>query len=287
MVKQTIKMLGGILSMVVGTVGVVLSLFLMLEIQEKANQLEREVPPTLDHAVHIANSVRQQGEATTKILNTTQERVATLGTTIENLSTKLNERDNPSSLLTVLDEDIDQQLDNAKQFVLSMQNSMRNLGNTLLVFDSMSLFGSSPVPNSQADTLQQNNPLQTVAVGLRQTADLLDQVTHGITKLQSGESISPRQLRKIQFTLTQVDKELIRIKTEVTKFSDEVAKTEQKLKNLQTEAPIWIRDVSRMTLLFLFCFGTSQLVLGLHGFRLVKEARTQWGQLRNKELDSS
>ena len=46
----------------------------------------------------------------------------------------------------VIDDDIDKQLDNAKQFVLSMQNSMRNLGSTLMLFDSMSIFGPQRSP---------------------------------------------------------------------------------------------------------------------------------------------
>lgn len=285
MVKQTIKLLGGMFSTVIGTVGVVLSGFFLMQIRETAHELEREVPQTLGHAVHIAESVREQGEVTTKILQTTRERVDYLGTTIESLSTKLSQRDNRSSLLTVIDEDIDLQLDNAKQFVLSMQTSMRNLGNTLLVFDSMSLLGTRPMSLSDDASLSSEHPLKTVAVGLRQTADLLDQVTLGITKLQSGESISPRQLLRIQYTLQQVDRELVRIKSEVKTFSDEVAKTERKLKNLKAEAPIWIGEISQMASLFLICFGASQLMLGLHGLRLVNEARAHWGELRRKRTE--
>ena len=160
------KLMAGLLALAVGGVGVGFCLTFVLQIRQTSARLEREIPQTLEHIEQIAQSVRSQGEATTQVLGTTQERVTYLGETIEQLSKKLTDREKTSSLLLVLDEDIDTQLDNARQFVLSMQNSMRNLGSTLLLFDSMSIFGANPFPRGTESTgLRQENALRTVAQG--------------------------------------------------------------------------------------------------------------------------
>lgn len=261
------------MALIVGAAGVTLSCSLILQIQQTSSRLEREIPKNLAHVERIAQSVRQQGEATSKVLETTRERVDFLGDSIARLSNKLEDGGSPS-LITVIDEDIDSQLNNAKQFVLSMQNSMRNMGSTLMLFDSMSLFGQEGFsPSNQMDPARNQNPLRTVAVGLTQTADLLDQVTHAITRLQSGESISPLQLSQIQFTLNQVDTELLRIKTEVAQFSQEVGQTEAKFEHLKKRSPVWVRYIANMATLFLFCFGFAQLMVSVYGLRWIREAR--------------
>jgi hypothetical protein len=279
LVKTSLKLLGGIVALVVGAAGVTLSCSLIFQIRKTSDRLEREIPQNLAHVEEIAHSVRTQGEATSQVLQSTRVRVSFLGESIARLSDKLNDRDNASSLLMVIDEDIDAQLDNAKQFVLSMQQSMRNMGSTLQLFDSVSLLGHEGFsPSSQGDSVRHQNPLRTVAVGLTQTADLLDQVTQAINRLQSGESISPFQLSQIQFTLNQVDRELLRIKSEVTRFSKEVAQTEAKFTHLKTRSPVWVRYVSNMISLFLFCFGFAQLLVAVYGLRWIKEARNSGSQ---------
>jgi hypothetical protein len=264
----------------VGAAGVALSCSLVFQIRTTSERLEREVPRNLANVEQIAKSVREQGEATSKVLETTRERVGFLGESIARLSDRINDQDNTASLLVVIDEDIDGQLDNAKQFVLSMQNSMRNLGSTLMLFDSMSFLGHEGFsPPSQTDSAGQQNPLRTVAVGLTQTADLLDQVTHAITKLQSGESISAFQLSQIHFTLKQVDNELFRIKSEVTAFSEEVGQTEAKFTDLKNRSPVWVRSISNTLVLFLFCFGFAQLMVSVYGLRWIRDARKRDSQL--------
>lgn len=279
--KPLLQMTGGVLATVVGTVGVVLSLFIGVQIRQSTETLNREIPQSLGHAVEIAQSVRQQGEATSKILQTTRERVVYLGGTIEQLSQKLGRRDKETSVVLAIDEDIDRQLDNAKQFVHSMQNSMRNLGSTLLLFDSVSIFGSQSLDRIRGKAVEQeDNPLRHVAVGLRETADLLDQVTHAIVKLQSGQSISPQQLINIQTTLERVDRELVKIKTEVNNFSEEVAVTEFKFKKLQQDTPALVQYVSNLITLFLVCFGSSQLMLAFFGLNFANQSRIQRKQSR-------
>ncbi len=279
LVKTNLKLLGGMAAVLVGAVGVALSCSLMLQIRQTSSRLEREIPQSLAHVEQIAQSVREQGEATTKVLQTTRERVGFLGESIARLSDKLSDKDSASSLLMVIDEDIDSQLNNAKQFVLSMQNSMRNMGSTLMLFDSMSLFGHEGFSrSSQTDPARHPNPLRSVALGLTQTADLLDQVTHAINRLQSGESITPIQLSQIQFTLNQVDLELLRIKSEVNKFSEEVGQTETKFTHLKDRSPVWVRYVSNTISLFLFCFGFAQLMVCVYGLRWIGEVRKSWRQ---------
>lgn len=278
--KTSLKLLGGIVALVVGAAGVTLSCSLIFQIRKTSARMEREIPQNLAHVEEIARSVRQQGEATSQVLETTRERVGFLGESIARLSHKLNDEGGSSSLLMVIDEDIDAQLDNAKQFVLSMQSSMRNLGSTLQLFDSVSLLGHEGFsPSSQSESAPNQNPLRTVAVGLTQTADLLDQVTLAINRLQSGESISPFQLSQIQFTLNQVDRELLRIKSEVTKFSMEVAQTEAKFTHLKVRSPVWVRYVSNLASLFLFCFGFAQLMVSVYGLRWIREARNRGSQV--------
>ena len=278
--KTTLKLLGGMAALLVGAAGVALSCSLIFQIRETSDRLEREIPHNLANVERIAQSVRLQGEATSQVLETTRERVGFLGESIARLSDKISDRESATSVLVVIDEDIDTQLDNAKQFVLSMQNSMRNLGSTLMLFDSMSLFGhegfSRPNPS---DSTTPQNPLRTVAIGLTQTADLLDQVTHAITRLQSGESINAIQLSQIQFTLKQVDNELFRIKSEVTKFSEEVGQTEAKFTHLKTHSPIWIRSIANTLTLFLFCFGFAQLMVSVYGLRWLRDARKRESQI--------
>lgn len=280
LVKTSLKLLGGIVALVVGAAGATLAGSLIVQIRQTSARLEREIPQNLGHIEQIATSVRQQGEATTLVLETTRERVGFLGESIARLSNRLNDQDSTSSLLMVIDEDIDAQLDNAKQFVLSMQSSMRNLGSTLRLFDSVSLLGHEGFsPASQSGAAPNQTPLRSVAVGLTQTADLLDQVTLAINRLQSGESISPFQLSQIRFTLNQVDRELQRIKSEVARFSEEVGQTEAKFTHLKTRSPVWVRYVSNMVTLFLFCFGFAQMMVSVYGLRWIRDARKRERQL--------
>lgn len=262
----------------VGAVGVALSVFLVFQLRQTATRLEREIPQNLEHVEQITRSVRYQGEAATKMLETTRERVTFLGASIEQLSKKLSNRDTASSVLLVIDEDIDNQLDNAKQFVLSMQISMRNLGSTLLLFDSMSIFGMKGFGSSDRGASDApESPVRNVAAGLTHTADLLDQVTHAITKLQSGQSINPIQLNQIHTTLQSVDLELERIKFEIHQFSAVVGETESKFAKLRRSSPAGIRYLSNILSLFLFCFGFAQLMLGVYGLQLIHAARKSRG----------
>ncbi len=261
--------------MLVGLLGIALSVFVMIQTRQTARRIEREIPQSLEHVRQIAQSVREQGETTEKVLETTRDRVGYLGETIGSLSERLNRRDTKNSLLLAIDEDIDKQLDNAKQFVLSMQNSMRNLGSTLMLFDSMSLFGPQRFADISEGARRSENPLRAVAFGLTQTADLLDQVTNAISKLQSGESITPYQLGTIQQTLGQVDAELVKIKTEVERFSKEVGQTEDKITKVKDDSPRWIRSLANVIMLFMFCFGCSQLMVCGFGIHLIWRTRAE------------
>lgn len=272
--KPLIQIIGGALAVLVGAAGVILCVVIFVEIRPAANTLSREIPQNLGHAVQIAQSVRQQGEATTEILETTRERLVQLGNTIERLSERLAETETETTVLQALDADIDLQLSNAKQFVLSMQNSMRNLGSTLLLFDSISIFANQRVSTPPGEQ-RADSPIRTVAVGLTETADLFDQVTSAIDKLQSGQSIRPAQLDNVQATLARVDRELIRINAEVKGFSTEVAVTEYKFTKLQEDAPVMVNHVFNLASLFLLCFGCSQLMLGLFGVHFIRQARSQ------------
>ncbi len=263
--------------MVVGAVGVCLCVFLVSQIRGTASRLEQEIPQSLGQVEKITRSVRREGEAATKVLQTTRERVTFLGESIGQLSQKLSNRGSNSSLLIVIDQDIDNQLNNAKQFVLSMQNSMRNLGSTLLLFDSMSIFGSESLSGRGSDgSAKPESPVRSVAVGLTQTADLLDQVTNAINKLQLGQSISPIQLSLIQTTLQRVDFELQRINSEVDQFTADVGETEAKFAKLKEDVPAGVRYAANMMTLFLFCFGFAQLMLCVYGLQLIGEARKTW-----------
>ena len=273
--KPLIQIIGGALAVLVGAAGIILCVVIFIQIRPAADTLSREIPQNLGHAVQIAQSVRQQGEATTQFLETTRERLGQLGITIEHLSEKLGDRNATAPVRRTLDEDIDLQLSNAKQFVLSMQNSMRNLGSTLLLFDSMSIFGNQRLSNSGDEKQQNESPIRTVAVGLKETADLFDQVTHAIDKLQSGQSVRPGQLQDVHATLERVDRELVKINVEVKGFSDEVAVTEYKFTKLQEEAPVMVKYVSNLIAMFLLCFGSSQLMLALFGLHFIHQARAE------------
>jgi hypothetical protein len=274
-VKPLIQIIGGALAVLVGAAGVILCVVVFVKIQPAANALSREIPQNLGHAVQISQSVRQQGEATTQILDTTRQRLVQLGNTIERLSGRLAEANPETPVIRALDADIDLQLSNAKQFVLSMQNSMRNLGSTLLLFDSMSIFGNQRLSRPQSEESPEPNPIRSVAVGLKETADMFDQITNAIDKLQSGQRIRPGQLHNVQATLALVDLELVKINEEVKGFSAEVAVTEYKFTKLQEEAPRMVNYVSNLVSLFLLCFGSSQLMLGFFGIHFIREARSQ------------
>ncbi len=272
--KPVLRILVGVLAMLIGMLGIALSVFIIIQTRQTSQRMQREIPQSLEHVEQIAQSVRQQGETTQKVLETTRDRVNFLGETIESLSTRLSQRDAKASLLTSIDDDIDKQLDNAKQFVFSMQNSMRNMGSTLMLFDSMSIFGPQRFAGAAENaTLNAENPLRAVATGLTQTADLLDQVTDAISKLQNGETITPPQLVVIQQTLRQVDGELVKIKSEVKHFSEEVGQTEDKITKVKEDSPRWIRSSANVIMLFMFCFGCSQLMLSGYGIGLIWRTR--------------
>ena len=59
----------------------------MIQTRQTSRRMQREIPQSLEHVEQIAQSVREQGETTEKVLETTRERVGFLGKTIENLST--------------------------------------------------------------------------------------------------------------------------------------------------------------------------------------------------------
>jgi hypothetical protein len=159
--------------------------------------------------------------------------------------------------------------------VLSMQNSMRNLGSTLLLFDSISIFGNQRLSGSRNGMKQEESPIRTVAVGLKETADLFDQVIRAIDNLQTGQSIRPGQLQNVQATLARVDRELVKINQEVKGFSDEVAVTEYKFTKLQEEAPAMVEFVFNLIATFLLCFGSSQLMLALFGLHFIHQGRAE------------
>lgn len=275
----------GILATAVGIVGLALGVFLIMQVRETSARLEQEIPENLQHIEEMTRTIRYQGEAATKVLETTRDRVGFLGTSIEQLSKKLSRRDAASSVLVVIDEDIDNQLNNAKQFVLSMQNSMRNLGSTLLLFDSMSAFSRDGLGRFGTDrSIRDESPVRSVAVGLTQTADLLDQVTQAINRLQSGQSISPVQLSQVHATLETVDRELQSIKAEVAEFSQTVGETEHKVSRMRQKSPAAVRYVSNMAVLFLICFGFSQLMLCIYGLQLITSARKSWTATQALEL---
>ena len=264
-VNSFIRRIAGMGALGLGLMGVLLSAHLINQIQKTALRLEREVPQNLSDVEQIARSIRQQGEATRVLLQTARQRVEYLGNTIDNLSQRLNQRSSTTATLNSLDEDIGVQLDNAREFVLSMQQSMRNLGGTLHLFDSMSFI--SPSGDSES---RQDNPLRSVAANLMQTADLLDQVTAAISRLQTGQAVAPDQLNRIQVTLDQVDQELILILNEVATFSEQVRDTETKIITLKEKSPAWVQHTAQAAVLFLVCFGGSQLALLLHGVHLLR-----------------
>ncbi len=282
--RPAIKFSGGILFMLLGIAGFVFSGFVIYQIRIAASSIEQEMPRNLGHIEQVAHSVHQQGEATGKVIETTRERLSFLGGTITSLSSKLKGRAQTPSVIVSLDEDVDNQLNNAKQFVHSMQNSMRNLGNTLLLFDSMSFLGSprfgGPSPRVEEED-GEANPIHSVAVSLTKTADLLDEVTKAISKLQTGESIHPTQLDRIQTTLDRVDQELVAIQSEVNSFSKEVAETEGKLSTLKQESPAVVRYLANMSCLFLLCFGGTQFLVFCVGFHWAKQAYQSRTDLKN------
>jgi methyl-accepting chemotaxis protein len=265
-VKRTLWRIAGTVAVTVGLAGIVLSTAAVVQVWKTAGALEREIPQALANLEDIVNSVHQQGATTVALLGTAREHVAFIGTSVEDLSNRARER--PAvTILETLDEDIGWRLDNAEEFVLSMQISMRSMSSALLVLDSLPFF--APRLASTADPQQPQ--LRSVATSLTETADLLDQVSRAIERARSGQAIAPNQLVQLQETLRRVDDRLEAVQNEIGEFSQRVEQTGEKLAALRRDVPRWINSTALVATVFFVCFGFSQLSLVLHGCRWVSQ----------------
>lgn len=264
--RNFIKRIAGLVAAAVGATGAVLSVLAIVQAWTIADRLSREIPEVLAHLEAIADSVREQGESTVSLLETARERVASISIAVEELSKKAGERPTTASILEALEPDIEQRLESAEEVILAMQNSIRSMSSALLLLDSIPFFKPWIAPAEGQD----ESHLKTVATSLTETADLLGQATEAVTRVRSGQTISPQQLAQLQETLVRVDRGLGDVESEIRLFSGRVEQTGSQLTRLREEVPGWIHNSALIATGFFVCFGFSQLSLLLHGWQWLR-----------------
>jgi uncharacterized phage infection (PIP) family protein YhgE len=263
MTKQA-RRLGGIVAALVGLAGVAFAIIAVYETWGTVKRLKVEVPNAFNQLDAVVQSVHQQGQATTTLLDTTRQHLAALRTPIQQLANR-NQRLTNADILATLDETILSRMESVEHFSLSIQSSMRSMSNALLILDSLPFLGAvSPSRNPRP------NQWRDLAASLSETADLLEEASRSVARLRSGQNVAPQQMDQLASVLKQIDDHLQVVQENVRQFSNAVEQTDQTLTTVKEAAPVWIQRIAITVTVFFTCFGFSQISVILHGWQLLK-----------------
>ena len=263
--KRILSRILGAAAAAVGLVGIMLSVAAVIYAWNAADRLRRLLPEQLGRLQSLVESVQQQGDATGSLLQTARQRVNAVSAAIDELSRRNERHPAAESILQTLDDDIGQRLQNADEFVASMQGSMRSMSSALLLLDSLPFF-SAPVVAADGGP---NRRWTSVAADLTEAADRLDEVRRIVGRMRTGQTVSPQQLEQVQESLDQIDRQLKSAQSEIRGLSQRLEETGTELTGLRAAVPRWIDRTAVAVSVFFTCFGFSQISLLLHGWKLL------------------
>jgi chromosome segregation ATPase len=257
---RIVKCMLGASTVLVGILGVVFSVFAIVEGWRTAVQFRREMPKAIDQLEAVVVSVHRQGEMAVDALQRARNGLGSIHVTVEELA-KDGKNGQHSSILPTLDAE----LERMEEFVRSVQASLHGASNTLLMLESIPFLRPRQSASAEEDT-----HLKNLAVSLTAISDRLEQVATIVAEIRSERRVQPRQVAHLKNALGRVDNQLAQFQGDVEKFSTEVNTLAVRLSETKESSPTWIRQAAVLGALFFICFGFSQVVMLLHGWRVVR-----------------
>lgn len=271
---MTWRILGAIAA-VIGTAGLLLSIYAGAATWSIARQIDQATDETLSQLQAIVDPVHQQSEAAVTLVGATRERFGLILSSVETLSgTEEPARPDTSAILETLDQHVLRRLDTAEDFIRTMQENMRNASSALLILDAVPFL--SPRLTSSVDARE--SQLRSLAIGLTDLSDLLEQVTQTFAEIRSQSSIDPDQLATLRSGLGQIDTSLVELESEVRRFSEGIGRVKTILVDLRRQTPRRINGAAILATVFFICFGCSQLSLITHGCHMIRHRRVSSAQ---------
>lgn len=258
-----IKRLAGLLVVVVGLAGLSLCGLAVARTWTTGQQLRRQSPQVLEQLVELVRSIQLQAETASSLLTSARGRVMLAQTLVEDLAPATDRRRLAPSTLDTLDHDIVRRLEDAENFVQSLEATMRSMSSAVLLLDSM------PFLSLRRSTPEADINLRLMADNLAETATRLQQVAETLAQIRSREAISPRQLTQVRDALHYVDGNLVEVQAAIDQFVQAVEQATERTADVQARAPRWITTTMVLAMAFFVCFGFSQVHLVVWGGKLV------------------
>ena len=262
---RAVKRACGFVALLVGLAGVALAAAAVVQIWRTERRLHVELPQAVEHLESALASVRQQSYSLVSLVDATRQHVDAVRLPLDQLAQRTDEELTAASVLEALDREAARRLEETEEFARSMQTSLRNMSNALLLLDSMPMFARSLAP-------ERHKPGQWKALSktLLETADLLDRFSRTMVRVRSGQTVSQKQIVQLQETLGGIDRRLTAVQSEIGRFAETVEHTAAQVGLWKEEVPFWVRVAAATATVFFVCFGFSQLSLLAHGWHWLR-----------------
>lgn len=271
MVWIRIKQATAVIAIAIGALGTVLSVQVCRYSWSTAESVNRATEETCSQLEAVVGSVHEQSVAAVSIVSVASDRVQSVRASVGSLAGEDEQNGQvPSSYLKELDEEVLRRLAAAEEFVVTMQETLRNTGSALMVLDSLPLFSRKLMPQVESRETQ----LQTLAASLTELSDLLEQATRVLTEIRTDSSVDPKQLAQIEKAFARVEQKLTELEGEATEFSERLGEFQSRISDLRISIPQRVERFTMLATIFFVCFACSQLGLMAYAWGTLKSARS-------------
>lgn len=261
-----VKMIYARMVVFVGLVGVVLTPILIVAVWRTQSQLSERTVEVIQFTKNVKTFADNRITQAKSVLKATRAKVDTLGQHTSRLSDDVEKNKDVVLTLRSLDHDIRDGLQEALDLANSIQMSLRSMGNTLVLFDSLPSF-SSPSKSGDAPGLRE------MAQSLTETSDLLQQVIDHVERMQSGKRITQTELNELAELVARLKLKLQLASTWLLRLDGRTKETENRLLRLEARILQWSRLFAILLTPVLICFCFSQIHLIHYGQTLSRRSR--------------
>ena len=260
-----LRRLIGILLILAGATGLVLSLMAIRGIHQAATSVATQSTDILDSAHEAVVFLKQGTTKTHAILAETKGRTQALDTTLVDITKKVKDSPSDKAFLYTLDNEMVKQLVRAQATLANVRSTIAGFQSTLVLFNSLDRFSKT-----RAKDGTDVDDGQDLSRSLTEASENLDHISRFLDEVLTDKEVTLKGLNEVTVWVKQIQGRLAEAEQRVNAFQRRLTVTEQRIVASQTTLPVWIKEGSLFACLLLTCFAFTQIGLVIMGQGMIR-----------------
>jgi len=265
--KNSFRRISAYLLIFSGAIGVALSLVSLVVLWLYKQPVESALIHQIDNVNSALKTTSEGLNLVSQSLSTTTGSVSTLENTVETLAQSIQDTTPMIDTLSIfISEDLPATITSTQTSLIAAQSSARIIDNVLGIVTKIPFFPGEPY-----------NPPVPLHIALGRVSSSLDDLPRTFIAMDTSLKATSQNLTLIQANIHLIAKDISQVKQSlseanqvVSQYQLLVSRLQKNLKNMQTQAPLWLDALAWALTIFLVWIGSSQVGLLLLGLDILR-----------------